>query len=226
MTGRRGRRSGRTLSQPGPFPSAGCPWLVAGRHCWHAPEGWPAWGETEAEEARTAIGEMIDAQTPASRNGCGRCCRNGPMRCTSGPTPVSGGPARNSSMIPRSPATATSRWSPTTCTFTSRLTWWVEGRGRFTNRSGGERPVRITSVLVRDQAGGRWRSRTLRSRSRTLTYSPSVRRWHNRAGAASCCGGVERRRHRWTGRLVADWPPVPAIAATLTPFPLPCRRAG
>jgi ketosteroid isomerase-like protein len=31
---------------------------------------------------------------------------------------------------------------------------WVEGRGRFTNRSGGERPVRMTGVLVRDQ--GRW----------------------------------------------------------------------
>ena len=31
---------------------------------------------------------------------------------------------------------------------------WVEGRARFTNRSGGERPVRMTGVLVRDH--GRW----------------------------------------------------------------------
>ena len=31
---------------------------------------------------------------------------------------------------------------------------WVEGRGRFTNRSGGERPVRITGVLIREH--GRW----------------------------------------------------------------------
>ena len=31
---------------------------------------------------------------------------------------------------------------------------WVEGRGRFTNRSGGERPVRITGVLIRER--GRW----------------------------------------------------------------------
>jgi ketosteroid isomerase-like protein len=31
---------------------------------------------------------------------------------------------------------------------------WVEGRGRFTNRSGGERPVRMTGVLVREH--GRW----------------------------------------------------------------------
>jgi ketosteroid isomerase-like protein len=31
---------------------------------------------------------------------------------------------------------------------------WVEGRGRFTNRSGGQRPVRMTGVLVRDH--GRW----------------------------------------------------------------------
>ena len=31
---------------------------------------------------------------------------------------------------------------------------WVEGRGRFTNRSGGERPVRMTGVLIREH--GRW----------------------------------------------------------------------
>jgi uncharacterized protein (TIGR02246 family) len=31
---------------------------------------------------------------------------------------------------------------------------WAEGRGRFTNPGGGERPVRMTGVLVREQ--GRW----------------------------------------------------------------------
>jgi hypothetical protein len=31
---------------------------------------------------------------------------------------------------------------------------WVEGQGRFINRSGGERPVRVTGVLVREH--GRW----------------------------------------------------------------------
>jgi len=31
---------------------------------------------------------------------------------------------------------------------------WVEGRGRFTNRGGGERPVRITGVLIREH--DRW----------------------------------------------------------------------
>ena len=31
---------------------------------------------------------------------------------------------------------------------------WVEGRGRFTNRDGGERPVRITGVLIREH--DRW----------------------------------------------------------------------
>ena len=31
---------------------------------------------------------------------------------------------------------------------------WVEGRGRFTNRSGGQRPVRITGVLLREH--DRW----------------------------------------------------------------------
>jgi len=31
---------------------------------------------------------------------------------------------------------------------------WVEGRGRFANRSGGERPVPMTGVLVREH--GRW----------------------------------------------------------------------
>jgi len=31
---------------------------------------------------------------------------------------------------------------------------WVEGRGRFTNPRGGERPVRMTCVLVRER--GRW----------------------------------------------------------------------
>jgi uncharacterized protein (TIGR02246 family) len=31
---------------------------------------------------------------------------------------------------------------------------WVEGRGRFTNRSGAERQVRMTGVLVREH--GRW----------------------------------------------------------------------
>jgi ketosteroid isomerase-like protein len=31
---------------------------------------------------------------------------------------------------------------------------WVEGRGRFTNPHGGERPVRMTCVFVRE--GGRW----------------------------------------------------------------------
>jgi uncharacterized protein (TIGR02246 family) len=31
---------------------------------------------------------------------------------------------------------------------------WVEGRGRFTNRSGAQRQVRMTSVLVREH--GRW----------------------------------------------------------------------
>jgi uncharacterized protein (TIGR02246 family) len=31
---------------------------------------------------------------------------------------------------------------------------WVEGRGRFTNQRGGERPVRMTSVLIREH--GRW----------------------------------------------------------------------
>ena len=31
---------------------------------------------------------------------------------------------------------------------------WVEGRGRFTNRGGGERPVRMTGVLIRER--GRW----------------------------------------------------------------------
>jgi ketosteroid isomerase-like protein len=31
---------------------------------------------------------------------------------------------------------------------------WVESRGRFTNSSGGERPIRLTGVLVREH--GRW----------------------------------------------------------------------
>jgi ketosteroid isomerase-like protein len=31
---------------------------------------------------------------------------------------------------------------------------WVEGRGRFTNQRGGERPVRMTGVLIREH--GRW----------------------------------------------------------------------
>jgi ketosteroid isomerase-like protein len=31
---------------------------------------------------------------------------------------------------------------------------WVEGRGRFTNPRGGERPVRMTGVLIREL--GRW----------------------------------------------------------------------
>jgi uncharacterized protein (TIGR02246 family) len=31
---------------------------------------------------------------------------------------------------------------------------WVEGRGRFTSSGGGQRPVRMTGVLVREQ--GRW----------------------------------------------------------------------
>jgi ketosteroid isomerase-like protein len=31
---------------------------------------------------------------------------------------------------------------------------WVEGRGRFTNRSGGERAVRMTGVLIREH--GQW----------------------------------------------------------------------
>jgi ketosteroid isomerase-like protein len=31
---------------------------------------------------------------------------------------------------------------------------WAEGRGRFTNPSGGERPVRMTAALVRED--GRW----------------------------------------------------------------------
>ena len=32
---------------------------------------------------------------------------------------------------------------------------WAEGRGRFTNESGGERPVRMTAVLVRED--GQWK---------------------------------------------------------------------
>jgi uncharacterized protein (TIGR02246 family) len=32
---------------------------------------------------------------------------------------------------------------------------WADGRGRFTNPGGGERPVRMTGVLVRED--GRWR---------------------------------------------------------------------
>ena len=32
---------------------------------------------------------------------------------------------------------------------------WAEGRGRFTNASGGQRPVRLTGVLVRE--GDQWR---------------------------------------------------------------------
>ena len=32
---------------------------------------------------------------------------------------------------------------------------WVEGRGRFTNASGGARPLRMTGVLVRED--GRWK---------------------------------------------------------------------
>ncbi len=32
---------------------------------------------------------------------------------------------------------------------------WAEGRGRFTNESGGERPVRMTAVLVREN--GQWK---------------------------------------------------------------------
>ena len=32
---------------------------------------------------------------------------------------------------------------------------WAEGRGRFTNASGGARPLRMTSVLVRED--GRWK---------------------------------------------------------------------
>jgi uncharacterized protein (TIGR02246 family) len=32
---------------------------------------------------------------------------------------------------------------------------WAEGHGRFTNPGGGERPVRMTAVLVRED--GRWR---------------------------------------------------------------------
>jgi ketosteroid isomerase-like protein len=30
---------------------------------------------------------------------------------------------------------------------------WVEGRGRFTSRSGGQRPIRMTGVLVRERGG-------------------------------------------------------------------------
>jgi uncharacterized protein (TIGR02246 family) len=32
---------------------------------------------------------------------------------------------------------------------------WAEGRGRFTNASGGERPLRMTGVLVRED--GQWK---------------------------------------------------------------------
>jgi uncharacterized protein (TIGR02246 family) len=32
---------------------------------------------------------------------------------------------------------------------------WAEGRGRFTNASGGERPLRLTGVLIRED--GQWK---------------------------------------------------------------------
>jgi ketosteroid isomerase-like protein len=59
---------------------------------------------------------------------------------------------------------------------------WVAGRGRFTNRSGGQRPVRMTGVLVREQGRGRWCSRMLRSGSRTGISSA---RWRVRREPAS-----------------------------------------
>ena len=113
-------------------------------------------GGTEAEEVRTAIGEMIDAQNAGDAERLRSLLADRPDAVHIG---TDAGEWWTSKELLDDVAAAgdgdVQAVADDLHVHVQGDVAWVEGRGRFTNREGGERPVRITGVLVRDR--GRWR---------------------------------------------------------------------
>ena len=111
-------------------------------------------GGPEAEEVRAAIGEMIDAQNACDAQ------RLRPL-LSERPDAVHIGTDAGERWTSKEILDAAAGDDGDVQVVADDLNVhvhgdvaWVEGRARFTNRSGGERPVRMTGVLVRDH--GRW----------------------------------------------------------------------
>ena len=113
-------------------------------------------GGTEADEVRATVGELIDAQNAGDAERLRSLLSERPDAMHIG---TDAGEWWTSKEL--FDAAATDGGDDDIQVVTDDLhvhvqgdVAWVEGRGRFTNRSGGERPVRMTGVLVREH--GRW----------------------------------------------------------------------
>jgi len=112
-------------------------------------------GGTEAEEIRAAIGEMIDAQNVGDAERLRSLLSERPDAMHIGTD--SGEWWTSKELIEDVAAAADGDIQVVADDLHVHVQGdvaWVEGRGRFTNRSGGARPVRITGVLIREH--GRW----------------------------------------------------------------------
>jgi ketosteroid isomerase-like protein len=112
-------------------------------------------GGTEAEEIRAAIGEMIDAQNVGDAERLRSPLSERPDAMHIGTD--SGEWWTSKELIEDVAAAADGDIQVVADDLHVHVQGdvaWVEGRGRFTNRSGDARPVRITGVLIREH--GRW----------------------------------------------------------------------
>jgi ketosteroid isomerase-like protein len=112
-------------------------------------------GGTEADEVRAAIGEMIDAQNAGDAERLRSLLSGRPDAVHIGTD--AGEWWTSKELIDGAAADGDDDVQVVADDLDVHVhgdVAWVEGRGRFTNRSGGERPVRMTGVLIREH--GRW----------------------------------------------------------------------
>lgn len=112
-------------------------------------------GGTEADEVRAAVGELIDAQNAGDAERLRPLLSERPDAMHIGTD--AGEWWTSKELVDAAAADDDGDIQVVTDDLDVHVQGdvaWVEGRGRFTNRSGGERPVRMTGVLVREH--GRW----------------------------------------------------------------------
>ena len=112
-------------------------------------------GETDAEEVRAAVGEMIDAQNAGDAGRLRPLLSERTDAVHIGTDPEEWWTSKE--ILDEVAAGGDGDIQVVADDLDVHVQGdvaWVEGRGRFTNRSGGERPVRMTGVLVRDYS--RW----------------------------------------------------------------------
>ena len=112
-------------------------------------------GGTEAEEVRAAVGEMLDAQNAGDADRLRSLLSERPGAVHIGTD--AGEWWTSKEFLEGAAAGGEGDIQAVADDLDVHIQGdvaWVEGRGRFTNRSGGERPVRMTGVLIREH--GRW----------------------------------------------------------------------